>query len=204
MLVLLGVLPIFRLNFQTKQNSSSLLSLLHRLGWRSRKKKLYAQCIMLLVNNLIIVSATRLNRRFLAVLGERFFSGRSIWESQTHGNHMQKRLILICLLGSSRERLISCAHAVSEAAKTTWLRNNNFDFDFSLWGQRATRSKHWRKWSLRLPQRISRPLAPRKGTFLRLTTDLGRRYTNRRGMIRCQRISLLTTLAPTSVFETGL
>lgn len=115
---------------------------------------------------------------------------------------MQKFLILISLLGSCRERLISCAHAVSEAAETTWLRNNNFDF--SLRGQRATRSKHGGKWSLWLPQRISRPLAPRKEIFLRLTIDLGRRFTNRRGMIRCQWISLSTTLAPTNVFETGL
>lgn len=117
---------------------------------------------------------------------------------------MQKCLILISLFGSSCRLVICCAHAVSEAAKTTWLRNNNFDFDFSLRGQRATRSKYWRKWSLWLPQRISRPLAPRKETFLRLTTDLGRRYTNRRPMIRCQQISLSTKLAPANIFETGL
>lgn len=117
---------------------------------------------------------------------------------------MQKWLILICLFGNGRKLLISCAHAVSEAAKTTWLRNNNFDFDFSLRGQRATRSKHWRKWSLWLPQRISRLLAPHKETFLRLTTDLDHRYTNRRGMIRCQRTSLLTKLAPANVFKMGL
>lgn len=117
---------------------------------------------------------------------------------------MKRCLILVCLFCSSRELLISCAHAVSEAAGTTWLRNNIFDFDFSLQGQRATHSKHRRKWSLWLPQRISRPLAPRKETFLRLTTDLGRRYTNRRGMIPCQQISLSTNWAPANVSKTGL